>query len=121
MGGCAVTSPLVDSDVYAVSRLLDLIADQYTEEAKKWASDQITYEIFGQRELVRAAARETLTQGVHYGEAFAYSARLQLSKYIGLRKFIEHCVRGTGPGYIALDCRDGRHMGCTECGCWCHQ
>lgn len=112
---------MVDSDVYAVSRLLDLIADQYTDEAKRWASDQVSYEILAQRELVRASARETLTQGVDYGESFAYSAKLQLSKYVGLRKFIEHCVRGTGPGYITLDCRDGRHMDCTECGCWCHQ
>lgn len=112
---------LIDSDVYRVSGLLSTIADQYTAEAAKWASDQISYEILAQRELVQAAARETLTQGVDYGEAFAYSARLQLTKYIGLRKFIEHCIRGTGPGYVTLDCRDGRHMGCGECGCWCHQ
>lgn len=114
-------SAVIDSDVYKVSGLLDVIGDQYTEEAKRWASDQVSYEILAQRDQVRAAARETLTKGVDYGEAFAYSAKLQLSKYVGLRKFIEHCVRGTGPGYITLDCRDGRHLGCGECGCWCHQ
>jgi hypothetical protein len=112
---------LIDSDVFKVSSLLEVIADQYTDEAGHWASDEVSYEILEQRDLVRAAARHTLTQGVDYGESFAHAARLQLSKYIGLRKFIEHCVRGTGPGYITLDCRDGRHLGCDTCGCWCHK
>lgn len=115
-----MSATLVDTDAVKASELLYTIAERMRAERKLWASAPIRLELEDAARQTDMAARHALTQTPLYGESFAHAAELTLRKYVGLRKFIEHCTRGTGPGYITLDCRDGQHPACGHCGCWCH-
>jgi predicted NACHT family NTPase len=109
-----------DADAIAASRLLGKIAEQYAEEIDKWASPELRGELTAAHSQIEQAERATLTEGALYGESFAHAATLTLRKYIGLRKFVEHLIDPSKAGYIALDCRDGNHLDCNHCTCWCH-
>lgn len=117
-----MTTTTIDTEAVAAAELLYTIADQFRAEQTLWKSPMIVAELRGHAATVTEAARQTIArQDVIYGEAFAHAAGLVLRKYTGLRRFIEHCtVDHKVKGYMTLDCRDGNHMACRTCDCWCH-
>lgn len=110
----------VDTDVVKASELLYTIAEQMRAERRLWSSPMIRLELADAAMQVDLAARQALTQDPLYGESFAHAATLTLRKYVGLRKFIEHCTTRAPDGYMTLACRDGNHIDCNHCHCWCH-
>ena len=112
---------MIDAEAVHEARLLHTIADQFALEKTRWKARTIQAELEEHQEQIEAAARHTAVTGdAVYGEAFAYAATLTLRKYSGLRTFLEHITDDTKAGYQTLECRDGQHLACGECCCWCH-
>lgn len=113
--------PELDVESVQAAELLYQIAERARGEATMWQAPGMRAELDYVAKQIEAAARWAITEKPVYGEAWAHAATLTLRKYTGLRKFIEHAL--TTPrsvGYIKLECRDGRHMACDTCKCWCH-
>lgn len=113
--------PELDVESVEGAELLYQLAERARGEATLWKSPGVRAELDHVARQIDAAARWAITEKPVYGEAWAHAATLTLRKYTGLRKFIEHALTDHKRiGYMTLDCRDGRHMACSSCKCWCH-
>lgn len=113
---------ILETETLSSSRHLYQLADRMRAEAENWKPAQIKAELGAAANQIDSAARASLHEGPDYGDSWAYAGELTLRKYIGMRKFIQHCIdpEANPDGYITDACRDSEHLRCDKCGCWCH-
>lgn len=82
-------STLLTEQIENANRL-NQISEQVLEERGRWANMKIRAELLHVAEQLQAAARIALHSSDTWGQAWSEAGLLTLSKYVVLRKMIEH-------------------------------
>jgi len=120
------TTPTWLADRIANVETLYTIADNLRGERTLWSNPLVRQDLDQAALMIEHAARAAVGESDVYAEAWAEAGTMFLRMHVAWRRFIVSCTTEpstTPPSatYLTLDCRDGRHMACDHCACYCHR
>lgn len=113
------------SENVAASRRLFVLADSLRAERDNWRGRGVRRNLERAARQMEAAARETLSLGQPFAEAWETAGALYRDVHVAHRRAI--VASGGFTPYrkrlrpvLSLDCLGGIHGGCALCDCRCH-